>query len=155
MIKAIFAPFPLPFILLSHSPVILIITVREMIQNSIKTEPLIYLSFYDTEMPPHSPLCGGSSEKNAAHRSCNSEAALNLISETIGSQNNFNSCPLSSQSVQGNICFTKSAGSVQYLLHPPCGVIILITNKTVDKKSSHNPYMQDYARFFVQFLIGS
>ena len=34
-------------------------------------------------------------------------------------------------------------------------VIILITNKTVDKKSSHNPYMQDYARFFVQFLIGS
>ena len=33
--------------------------------------------------------------------------------------------------------------------------IILITNKTVDKKSSHNPYMQDYARFFVQFLIGS
>ena len=35
------------------------------------------------------------------------------------------------------------------------GSIILITNKTVDKKSSHNPYMQDYARFFVQFLIGS
>ena len=33
--------------------------------------------------------------------------------------------------------------------------IILITNKTVDKKSSHNPYTQDYARFFVQFLIGS
>ena len=33
--------------------------------------------------------------------------------------------------------------------------LILITNKTVDKKSSHNPYMQDYARFFVQFLIGS
>ncbi len=32
---------------------------------------------------------------------------------------------------------------------------ILITNKTVDKKSSYNPYMQDYARFFVQFLIGS
>ena len=32
---------------------------------------------------------------------------------------------------------------------------ILITNKTIDKKSSHNPYMQDYARFFVQFLIGS
>ena len=123
MIKAIFSPFPLPFIFLSHSPVILIITVREMIQNSIKTEPLIYLSFYDTEMPPHSPLCAGSSEKNAAHRSCNSEAALNLISETIGSQNNFNSCPLSSQSVQGNICFTKSAGSVQYLLHPPCGVL--------------------------------
>lgn len=123
MIKAIFSPFPLPFIFLSHSPVILIITVREMIQNSIKTEPLIYLSFYDTEMPPHSPLCGGSSEKNAAHRSCNSEAALNLISETIGSQNNFNSCPLISQSVQGNIRFTKSAGSVQYLLHPPCGVL--------------------------------
>ena len=74
-------------------------------------------------MPPHSPLCGGGSEKNAAHRSCNSEAALNLISETIGSQNILNSCPLSSQSVQGNICFTKSAGSVQYLLHPPCGVL--------------------------------
>ena len=34
-------------------------------------------------------------------------------------------------------------------------ILILITNKTVDKKSSHNPYMQDYARFFVQFLIGS
>ena len=33
--------------------------------------------------------------------------------------------------------------------------LILITNKTVDKKSSHNPYMQDYAQFFVQFLIGS
>ena len=32
--------------------------------------------------------------------------------------------------------------------------IILITNKTVDKKSSHNPYMQDDAGFFVQFLIG-
>ena len=88
-----------------------------------RTEPLIYLSFYDTEMPPHPPLCGGSSEKNAAHRSCNSEAAPDLISETIGSQNNFNSCPLISQSVQGNICFTKSAGSVQYLLHPPCGVL--------------------------------
>ena len=27
--------------------------------------------------------------------------------------------------------------------------LILITNKTIDKKSSHNPYMQDYARFFV------
>lgn len=88
-----------------------------------RTEPLIYLSFYDTEMPPHSPLCGGISEKNAAHRSCNSEAAPDLISETIGSQNNFNSCPLISQSVQGNIRFTKSAGSVQYLLHPPCGVL--------------------------------
>ena len=35
------------------------------------------------------------------------------------------------------------------------GEVILITNKTVDKKSSQNPYMQDYARFFVQFLIGS
>ena len=35
------------------------------------------------------------------------------------------------------------------------GGLILITNKTVDKKSSQNPYMQDYARFFVQFLIGS
>ena len=34
-------------------------------------------------------------------------------------------------------------------------VIILITNKTIDKKSSHNPYTQDYARFFVQFLIGA
>ena len=33
--------------------------------------------------------------------------------------------------------------------------LILITNKTVDKKSSHNPYIQDYARFFVQLLIGS
>ena len=33
--------------------------------------------------------------------------------------------------------------------------IILITNKTVDKKSLHDPYMQDHARFFVQFLIGS
>ena len=28
-------------------------------------------------------------------------------------------------------------------------VLILITNKTIDKKSSHNPYTQDYARFFV------
>ena len=36
-----------------------------------------------------------------------------------------------------------------------CGDVILITNKTADKKSSHNPYMQDYARFFVQLLIGS
>ena len=27
--------------------------------------------------------------------------------------------------------------------------LILITNKTIDKKSSHNPYTQDYARFFV------
>ena len=27
--------------------------------------------------------------------------------------------------------------------------LILNTNKTIDKKSSHNPYMQDYARFFV------
>ena len=35
-----------------------------------------------------------------------------------------------------------------------CRYMIQITNKTVDKKSSHNPYMQDYARFFVQFLIG-
>jgi len=26
---------------------------------------------------------------------------------------------------------------------------ILITNKTIDKKSSHNPYTQDYAQFFV------
>ena len=32
--------------------------------------------------------------------------------------------------------------------------LILNTNKTIDKKSSHNPYMQDYARFFVWFLIG-
>ena len=38
---------------------------------------------------------------------------------------------------------------------PICRYIILITNKTIDKKSSHNPYMQDHARFFVQFLIGS
>ena len=28
------------------------------------------------------------------------------------------------------------------------GALILITNKTVDKKSSHNPYMQDYAKIF-------
>ncbi len=28
-------------------------------------------------------------------------------------------------------------------------VLILNTNKTIDKKSSHNPYMQDYAPFFV------
>ena len=28
-------------------------------------------------------------------------------------------------------------------------LLILNTNKTIDKKSSHNPYMQDYARFFV------
>ena len=28
-------------------------------------------------------------------------------------------------------------------------VLILITNKTIDKKSSHNPYTQDYAQFFV------
>ena len=27
--------------------------------------------------------------------------------------------------------------------------IILILNKTIDKKSSHNPYTQDHARFFV------
>ena len=27
--------------------------------------------------------------------------------------------------------------------------LILITNKTIDKKSSHNPYTQDYAQFFV------
>ena len=27
--------------------------------------------------------------------------------------------------------------------------LILITNKTIDKKSSHDPYTQDYARFFV------
>ena len=27
--------------------------------------------------------------------------------------------------------------------------LILITNKTIYKKSSHNPYTQDYARFFV------
>ncbi|WP_337675087.1 hypothetical protein [Huintestinicola sp.] len=27
--------------------------------------------------------------------------------------------------------------------------LILIANKTIDKKSSHNPYTQDYARFFV------
>ena len=27
--------------------------------------------------------------------------------------------------------------------------VILITNKTIDKKSSHNPYTQDYARLFV------
>ncbi len=29
------------------------------------------------------------------------------------------------------------------------GSLILITNKTIDKKSSHNPYTQDYAQFFV------
>ena len=28
-------------------------------------------------------------------------------------------------------------------------VLILNPNKTIDKKSSHNPYMQDYAPFFV------
>ena len=27
-------------------------------------------------------------------------------------------------------------------------VLILIPNKTIDKKSSHNPYMQDYAMIF-------
>ena len=35
------------------------------------------------------------------------------------------------------------------LLRLCIGAIILITNKTIDKKSSHNPYTQDYARFFV------
>ena len=29
------------------------------------------------------------------------------------------------------------------------GSLILITNKTIDKKSSHNPYTQDYVQFFV------
>ena len=45
----------------------------------------------------------------------------------------------------------------EYVIHADetvLRVLIQITNKTVDKKSSHNPYMQDYARFFVQFLIG-
>ena len=31
--------------------------------------------------------------------------------------------------------------------------IILIINKTIGKKSLYNLYMQDYVRFFVQFLI--
>ena len=35
------------------------------------------------------------------------------------------------------------------LLRLCIGAIILITNKTIDKKSSHNPYTQDYAQFFV------
>ena len=35
-------------------------------------------------------------------------------------------------------------------LKPNCkSGLILIANKTIDKKSSHNPYTQDYARFFV------
>ena len=42
-----------------------------------------------------------------------------------------------------------------YILSVPFLLIILRTNKTVEKKSSQNPYMQDCARFFVQFLIGS
>ena len=33
--------------------------------------------------------------------------------------------------------------------------IILIANKTIDIKSSYNPYMQDYTRFFVYLLIGA
>jgi len=28
-------------------------------------------------------------------------------------------------------------------------ILILILNQPIDKKSSHNPYTQDYARFFV------
>ena len=47
------------------------------------------------------------------------------------------------------VLFHLSALSIEQL------VISIRANKTVDKKSSHNPYMQDYARFFVQFLIGS
>ncbi len=31
----------------------------------------------------------------------------------------------------------------------PYTSLILIINKTIDKKSSHNPYTQDYAQFFV------
>ena len=34
-------------------------------------------------------------------------------------------------------------------LKPNCkSGLILITNKTIDKKSSHNPYTQDYAMIF-------
>ena len=48
-----------------------------------------------------------------------------------------------------------STGALRGAGFPPAPPLILITNKTVDKKSSQNPYMQDYARFFLQFLIGS
>ena len=37
---------------------------------------------------------------------------------------------------------------IEYAKRLGCN-LILITNKTIDKKSSHNPYTQDYARFFV------
>ena len=52
------------------------------------------------------------------------------------------------------ICFFKEK-KVAGVVFQGGSSVILRTNKTVDKKSSHNPYMQDYARFFVQFLIGS
>ena len=50
-------------------------------------------------------------------------------------------------------CFNKLTAFSIYkrLLRPKSrrSDIILITNKTIDKKSSHNPYTQDYAQFFV------
>ena len=55
----------------------------------------------------------------------------------------------------GELCFLNKKGFRRHTLFAITIGLILITNKTADKKSSHNPYMQDYVRFFVQFLIGS
>ena len=49
------------------------------------------------------------------------------------------------------VFFCSSTGEQTKKRQPPEreAAVILITNKTIYKKSSHNPYTQDYARFFV------
>jgi|GEM_PF-4855844 len=42
-----------------------------------------------------------------------------------------------------------AANDIALIVLRVLAALILITNKTIDKKSSHNPYTQDYAQFFV------
>ncbi len=49
----------------------------------------------------------------------------------------------------------KIKENLRFMVCVPFPILILITNKTIDKKSSYNLYLQDYTRFFVQFLIGA
>ena len=53
--------------------------------------------------------------------------------------------------MRGGFSFFRFTPKQKELLQPVQQLLILITNKTIDKKSSHNPYMQDYARFLYSF----
>ena len=55
------------------------------------------------------------------------------------------------QPAEISIHSAKIKENLRFMVCVPFPILILITNKTIDKKSSYNLYMQDYTQFLYSF----